>query len=123
MYFIISAILLIGGTVFVLIAGVGVLRMPDIFTRMSATTKAATLGVGMLLAAAAVHFGDIGVTSRAIATMVFLLLTMPVAAHLIGRAAYASGTRLWEGTLFDELHDSYAADKASHPERTADPEL
>lgn len=103
MQFIISVVLTVTGTAFVLIAGLGVIRMPDLFTRMSATTKAVTLGVGLLLAAAALHFGEIGVTTRAIATVVFLLLTVPVAAHLIGRAAYSSGTPLWEGTVFDDL--------------------
>ena len=81
--------------------------MPDLFTRMSATTKAATLGVGLLLAATAVHFNELAVTSRAVAIIIFLILTTPVAAHLIGRAAYRSGTPLWSETLFDELRNAY----------------
>jgi multicomponent Na+:H+ antiporter subunit G len=95
------------GTAFMLIAGIGLLRMPDVYMRMSATTKAATLGVGLILVAAAVHFQDIAVTSKVIATIVFLLLTSPVAAHMIGRAAYFDGVPLWDQSVADELKGKY----------------
>lgn len=104
---VISAILMVVGAVFMLLAAVGILRMPDLFLRMSATTKAATLGVSSMLLAAAVHFGELGITSRALATIVFVLLTAPVAAHMIGRAAYLVGVPLWEGTVVDELRGRY----------------
>jgi multicomponent Na+:H+ antiporter subunit G len=89
------------------VAGVGLVRMPDLFLRMSATTKAATMGAGLILLAVAVYFQDFGTTTRALATIVFLLITAPVAAHMLGRAAYANGVPLWEGTLRDELHEQY----------------
>jgi multicomponent Na+:H+ antiporter subunit G len=95
------------GMTFMLIAGLGILRMPDLYMRMSATTKAATLGVGLILVAAAVHFQDIAVTSKVIATIVFLLLTSPVAAHMIGRAAYFDGVPLWDQSVVDELKGKY----------------
>jgi multicomponent Na+:H+ antiporter subunit G len=104
---ILSAILLIVGALFMVVASVGLVRMPDLFLRMSATTKAATLGVGFILLAVAVYFQDFGTTTRALATIVFLLITAPVAAHMLGRAAYANGVPLWEGTLRDELHEHY----------------
>jgi multicomponent Na+:H+ antiporter subunit G len=91
------------GAVFLLLAGIGILRLPDLFCRASATTKAATLGVGCVLVAAAFHFGDLRVTTRVLATIAFLLLTAPVAAHMIARAAYRCGTPLWTGTVRDEL--------------------
>lgn len=102
-----TAILMVIGTVFMLVASLGVLRMPDLFLRMSASTKAATLGSGSILLAVAVHFASTGVTARAIATIVFLLLTAPVAAHMLGRAGYFTGVKLYEGTLIDELHGRY----------------
>ncbi len=80
------AVLAISGTLFLLLAGIGMIRLPDLFCRTSATTKAATLGVGCLLIAVAIHFGDLRVTTRALATIAFLLLTAPVAAHMIARA-------------------------------------
>ncbi len=102
-----AAILLVIGASFLLLASVGVLRMPDLFTRMQSATKASTLGVAAMLLAVAAHFGDLGVTMRAIATSVFFLLTAPVTAHLIGRAAYFLGVPLWHGTVRDDLHGRY----------------
>jgi multicomponent Na+:H+ antiporter subunit G len=67
------------------------LRLPDTLIRMHAATKAGTLGAGFILAAEAVIAAELGTTLKAIATIVFLLLTAPVAAHLIGRAAYHQG--------------------------------
>lgn len=103
----ISAVLIIVGTIFTVLAAIGILRMPDLFQRLSTATKAATLGVGSLLLAAAVYFDDLGITTRALATIFFLVLTAPIAAHIIGRAAYFIGTPLWEGTISDELAGRY----------------
>ncbi len=102
-----SFFFLIFGAVFIFVGGIGMLRMPDIFLRMSATTKAATLGVGSMLLGTAVFFGELGVSSRAFAIFVFILATAPVAAHMIGRAAYSDGVPLWKGTVMDELRGKY----------------
>lgn len=83
----IVALLAIAGGLFGLFAGLGVLRLPGVLNKMHASTKAGTLGSALTLAAAAVHFGEVGVTVRVIATVLFLLLTAPIAAHMIGRAA------------------------------------
>jgi multicomponent Na+:H+ antiporter subunit G len=117
----ISLILMLIGAFFMVVAAVGVARMPDLFLRMSATSKSATLGVACVLLAAAVHFNDFGITTRAVATIVFLFLTAPVAAHRIGRAAYFKSVTLWEGTVVDELQGRYDAKThvlASRPRRT-----
>jgi multicomponent Na+:H+ antiporter subunit G len=98
-----SALLLVTGGAFMLLAGVGVVRMPDLFMRMQAATKAATLGVGCMLFAVAVHFGDLALITRCLLVTGFVFLTAPVAAHVIARAAYSVGVPLWEGTLCDEL--------------------
>ena len=103
----ISAVLLLIGAAFLLLAGVGVVRMPDVFTRMQAATKASTLGVGCVLLAVAVHFNELGIIMRALAGIVFFLLTAPVTAHVIGRAAYFLGVPLWRGTTHDELRGRY----------------
>jgi multicomponent Na+:H+ antiporter subunit G len=101
-----AAVLGVLGAAFMLIASVGIIRLPDLFCRASATTKAATLGVGCVLVAVAFHFDDIRVTTRVIAIVAFLLLTAPVGAHMIARAAYCRGVRLWQGTGRDELDES-----------------
>jgi len=97
-----SAILMLAGGAFMLVAGIGVVRMPDLLLRMHAATKAGTLGAGLILAAVGVFFGDFATGIRALVAIVFLVLTAPVAAHVIGRAAYRTGVALWEGTALDE---------------------
>ncbi|MGD8241225.1 MAG: monovalent cation/H(+) antiporter subunit G [Desulfobacterales bacterium] len=98
-----TAGLLLAGGLFGFVAAVGMLRLPDMIMRMHASTKAGTLGAGLILAAVAIHFMEVGITLRAAAAILFLLLTAPVAAHVIGRAAYRCGIRLWERTWVDEL--------------------
>ncbi len=116
---VITAALMIVGAFFMVMAGLGVLRMPDLFLRMSASSKASTLGSGALLLAVAVHFGSVGVTTRAVATIVFLLLTTPIAAHMLGRAGYFVGVKLVETTVIDELAGQY--DLRSHRLRSKQP--
>jgi multicomponent Na+:H+ antiporter subunit G len=113
-----SALLVLGG-LFMLLAGIGILRMPDLFMRMQAATKAATLGAGCMLLAVAVHFSDLGVATRAALVIAFLFLTAPVAAHVIANAAYSVGVPLWKGSVCDELRarrERDEAEPASPPE-------
>ncbi len=86
--------------------------MPDLFLRMSATTKASTLGLGTIMLGVIVYFEDLVAISHAIATILFVVISAPVAAHVIGRAAYFTGTPLWEGTVIDQLRGHY--DMQSH---------
>jgi multicomponent Na+:H+ antiporter subunit G len=102
------AVLLVLGAALMSLAAVGLLRLPDVYTRMSAASKAATLGVSLVLLGAAVHFGTAAVAGRAVVIAAFLFLTAPVAAHAIGRAAYRRGSPLWKGTVVDELGDAAA---------------
>ena len=95
------------GTFFIVSASVGILRMPDVYSRVSVVTKAATLGVGLILAALAFYFDSFVITIRAIAIMIFVFLTAPAAAHMIGRAAYFIGEPLWKKTVKDELEKRY----------------
>jgi multicomponent Na+:H+ antiporter subunit G len=95
------------GAAFVLLAAIGIVRMPDFYLRVSVTTKAATLGIGLILVAAAIYFKDGSVTSRVIAIILFLLLTAPVGAHMIGRTSYFIGTKLWEKSVINELKNQY----------------
>ncbi len=115
----IAAALLLVGSLFCLVAAVGMLRLPDTLIRMHAATKAGTLGTGCILAAEAVAAGELGTTLRAVAVIVFLLLTAPVAAHLIGRAAYHRGIHLFEKTWIDELGESIENPKSDPDGRPA----
>lgn len=104
---IIVMILCTFGALVVLIAAIGIVRMPDFYLQLSVTVKAATLGVGLLLLAAAVYFADLSISTKSIAIIFFLVLTAPVAGHMIGKAAYSTGTGLWKGSVIDELKGKY----------------
>lgn len=99
---ILVSIFLLAGGLLSLAAAVGVIRLPDLFTRMHAATKTGTVGVSAITIAMMIHFSEVTVTSRGILVIAFFLLTAPVAAHMIGRAAYRSGVQLWILTRIDE---------------------
>ena len=104
---IITAVLLVLGSLFSFVAALGMLRLPDTVIRMHAATKAGTLGAGLILIGEAFFYAELGITLRALAAITFLLLTAPVAAHLIGRAAYFSNVKLWHKTWIDQLAERY----------------
>ncbi len=95
------------GTVFVFLAAVGMVRMPDTYLRISVTTKAATLGIGLLLIAGAIYSYDLAITAKVMAIILFILLTAPVSAHLIGRTSYFAGVELWKDSIMDDLDGKY----------------
>lgn len=120
---IVTAVFLIAGGIFSFIASLGMLRLPDTIIRMHAATKAGALGAGLILIAQAFYHYELATTLRALAAVTFVLLTAPVAAHLIGRAAYCSKVTLWEKTWIDELANTcnwrvseFEPDKNSKPE-------
>ncbi len=83
---VIVGLFLLAGAAFVMIAAIGIVRLPDLLTRMHASTKAGTLGALLVLVGLALFVGSAEVVSKVVATSLFLLLTAPIAAHMIGRA-------------------------------------
>ena len=79
MEYLIVALLLLG-VALMWIAAIGMLRMPDLYLRISVSSKGATLGVASLMLAGALYFGELGASSRALAVIVFMMVTAPVAA-------------------------------------------
>jgi multicomponent Na+:H+ antiporter subunit G len=109
-----GALVLLGAAL-VLLAAIGVLRLPDLFTRMQAATKASTLGLAFLLAGTAIHLADFSSLIRAISIGAFVMLTSPVSTHVIARAAYLTRVPLWKGTIVDEWRED------GGPRREEDP--
>jgi multicomponent Na+:H+ antiporter subunit G len=103
-YYIAGALLLIGA-IFSLLAAIGILRLPDLYTRMHAASKAGTMGSGLMLVAIAVVAFDGSVILRALVGVVFLLLTTPVSAHLLARAAYMAGYKPITPMRFNDLEN------------------
>lgn len=121
---VIIAILLVIGAFFVFVAALGLVRFQDVLLRMHGATKAGALGTGMILVAIALFFHDPGVSTRALAGVLFVLATAPIAAHLIGRAAYIAEVPLHPRTAPDELrghYDRLDTDEPSGPETPAAP--
>ena len=114
MAWIVGTLCLVGG-LFALVAGLGLLRLPDVLIRMHASTKAGTLASGLILAAVAVHFGDVSVTAKVVVAVLFLLLTAPIAAHMIGRAAIRVGVPLFDTAPAGRRWVAPRADAASDP--------
>ncbi|MCU4716540.1 monovalent cation/H(+) antiporter subunit G [Halapricum hydrolyticum] len=85
------AALLAIGSFFLIVGTVGLLRLPDVYNRMHATSKATTLGAASLFLAGAVYFGPKGPGLVSLVGIVFLFLTAPTGAHVISRAAHKMG--------------------------------
>lgn len=100
------------GTFFMLVAAIGLTRMPDLYTRMHGAAKSTTLGITAIMIAVAVYFYNSAAVTRAILVIGFFFLTAPVATHVLARAAYFRRVPRWEGTVIDELSGRY--DRASH---------
>lgn len=103
---ILTGIFLILGSFIVLLAGLGVVKMPDIYTRMSATSKASTLGVSIILITTGFFFGTTEIITRTLLIVIFLMITAPVASHLLGKAAHLNKLPLWDRTKRDDLSNS-----------------
>ena len=103
---VVASVLMAAGAALAMIGGIGVLRLPDVFARMHAATKAPTLALVMVAIGAAVRVGGASDVMFLVLVVVLQLATAPVGAHLIGRAAYASGDQLSTDTVIDDLADA-----------------
>jgi multicomponent Na+:H+ antiporter subunit G len=92
---VVSLALLIAGAFFLLVGSIGIVRLPDFFTRTHATGKTDTLGLILALAGLAVHDGFTLNSAKLLVAVVFVALTGPVGTHALARAAYRSGLRPW----------------------------
>ncbi|WP_425092039.1 monovalent cation/H(+) antiporter subunit G [Tropicimonas sp. S265A] len=110
----IAAVLLIVGGIFAFVAALGVVRMQDVYIRMHASTKAGTLGVGMIAAAVAVGASGEGMVKE-IAVILFLLFTAPIGAHLIARAAFQSRVPVFTPGVAEKSRDAFICENEVAP--------
>jgi multicomponent Na+:H+ antiporter subunit G len=97
-----AQVLIAAGVILMLLAGLGVLRMPDVLARLQAGTKAASLGLACVFAGTALLQLSVSSVVKLVLAMLFVFTTAPVAAHVIGRAAYRAGVPLWKDTWIEE---------------------
>ena len=99
-YFFVSA-----GVVFNLFGAFALVRFPDVYTRLLSSTKCVTLGTASILLGIFIVTGFTAAGLKALACMLFLLLTSPVEAHALLRAAHRSGIKLWKGSVTDQYEE------------------
>lgn len=103
----IALIFLVIGTLFIFVASVGLLKMPDVYLRMSASTIGGTFGVASMLIAVAVYFGGSSLILHVAGVIIFLILTVPVGAHMLGRTARIIGLKMWDKSVADDMEGKY----------------
>jgi multicomponent Na+:H+ antiporter subunit G len=117
---IVAGSLIILGGFFAVIGAIGLLRLPDVLLRMHASTKIGTLACGLILLSSAAIFSTSDIIIRVIAIVLFILLTAPIGAHMIGRSVVSTGVPLWkndgieEGTLDSALHKEHSTPTGPH---------
>ncbi|MDN3428843.1 monovalent cation/H(+) antiporter subunit G [Planococcus sp. APC 3900] len=101
------------GVLFSVVTALGLIRLPDVYTRTHAASKSSTLGVLCVLMATFIHFWMIeGIfNTQMVIAIVFLFITAPVGGHLIGRASYMSGIKVAEETVRDDMKDALKEEK------------
>lgn len=109
----VAAVLLLTGVSLTVLAGIGLQRFPDVFARMHAATKPATLGLALALAGTALRMERPGDIAKLVLVIILQFVTAPVGAHMVGRAAYRAGTELSPETVVDELAEARSREPRS----------
>ncbi len=101
----IGFLFMIVGLAFDFFGCLGLLRLPDVYNRLQAATKCITLGTCSILFGMALVVGVSAAGIKAILCLIFLLLTSPVAAHALAKAAHIAGVKLWDASVVDKYKD------------------
>ena len=100
---IISSVLVVCGSLFLLIASIGILKLPDFYIRNSAVTKAITFGLSLMLIGIALYYYTIAVSLKIAGIIFFIFLTSPVSGHVISRAAWKNKVSFWKETDINDF--------------------
>lgn len=103
---VLSAVFLLTGSLLALTAALGIVRFPDLFSRMHAATKPQTLGILLILVGVALRMREPRDIGMLVVAAIFQLLTAPVSAHMVGRTAYRTGPVGRDRLAIDELADN-----------------
>lgn len=112
---VIASVLLLLGVSLAITASIGLHRFPDVFARMHAATKPATLGLALVLGGAAIRVEQRADIAKLLLVVLLQFITAPVAAHMVGRAAYRAGTELSPDTEVDELAQRHPEERPPSP--------
>jgi len=99
---VIGYILIAAGILFDIFGCIGLVRFPDVYNRLQASTKCVTLGTILVLVGVAIESGVGPIAAKAVICAVFIMITSPTAAHAIAKGSYASGVKLWKNSVVDK---------------------
>ena len=122
MWTVIEAIAIVLGVFFMLVSSIGLIRMPDFYSRIHAPTKAATFGLFFLLLAVVIGVPEPVVLTKAVLALVFIAATAPVGAHIMARAAYRTDVAPGPETIIDE-YAPVAAARQRREKHTGSPDV
>ena len=108
---IIALIFIIVGFAFDFIGCLGLVRLPDVYNRLQASTKCVTIGTCNILFGTFLIVGCCAAGIKCLLCILFLVLTSPVAAHAIARGAHRAGVKLWEGSVVDKYLEDKEGEK------------
>lgn len=113
MLMLIGSLITLVGSIFLFLGALGILRMPDVYNRMQAGTKATTLGTILFLAGLALGYSHCTCWTRILTLILFIVFTNPISSHALARAAHHIGIKLTEKSVTDKL----AEDEAENGEK------
>ena len=117
---IVGLALIVIGVLFDISGCVGLVRLPDVYNRIQASTKCVVLGTTLILLGAVVWLGSVHAIVKGLICILFILITSAVAAHALSRAAHRSGVPLWEQSVVDKYaEDGEARSTGEKAERGA----
>ena len=106
--------LIVIGVLFDISGCVGLVRLPDVYNRIQASTKCVVLGTALVLLGAVIWLGTAAAIIKGLLCILFILITSSTAAHALSRAAHRSGVELWKGSIVDRYEEDL--DKAERGE-------
>ena len=113
----VGALFMLAGALLCLVAGIGLVRLPDVLTRMHAATKPQAFGLLLVLIGVGLWLRTVIDMTTLVLVGIFQLLTSPVAAHMVGRAAYRTGKMDYENITTDELARAFRGSDSEPTDR------
>jgi multicomponent Na+:H+ antiporter subunit G len=97
---------LILGALFVLISAIGLLRLPDLYMRMHATTKTTSMGVTLILAGIIMAYPEVTIVIKGLLIIIFIYLTAPLGTHMISKAGHLLNIKKWDRYVEDDMEEA-----------------
>lgn len=101
----IVAILIIAGSLFMLVAAIGIVKLQDVYMRMHAITKASSLSIVLFIVAMVVYMPGLNTIAGGVAIILFIIATAPVASHMIARVSQILGIPMAKGEVMNEMKE------------------